>query len=369
MKYEWDIKKIKILKQKYYKLLLKSFYQNHYLKEKFIELKELENFINPPIISLNHSRIKYLDKQKYLSKESFEDYFKISKEIKSLILKTLPIFANFKEPSKIDNFSSFPIANKGLIELSHDFFKWLPRNSYISYFNYFTNPNNNLINFFDDYYLNILGLTSVFFYPTYTPLFEIFRTKTIQDFLTINHELAHGIFYKDESIKSQTNNHYFILELEGYFFDFLSIEYLKEKKIIDLSTLNKLELSECLNALDCFINFIITSFMINKYNKLKKIDIKAISEFVFQYNLLDSLSFYHEENPLYSAKYSLSYLVSLNLEKIYQQDKEYAFYLFEKIRCNKTNDIIKNLRLHNITFMDDNYQNLRNKLRTLKIIP
>ena len=64
MKYEWDIKKIKILKQKYYKLLLKSFYQNHYLKEKFIELKELENFINPPIISLNHSRIKYLDKQK-----------------------------------------------------------------------------------------------------------------------------------------------------------------------------------------------------------------------------------------------------------------------------------------------------------------
>ena len=70
------------------------------------------------------------------------------------------------------------------------------------------------------------------------------------------------------------------------------------------------------------------------------------------------------EDPMVTANSSLSYLTSLDLEAIYEQDPEYAFYLLEGIRNNKTNDIFSNLRENKITFMDDGYQNLQKKMKT-----
>jgi len=76
--------------------------------------------------------------------------------------------------------------------------------------------------------------------------------------------------------------------------------------------------------------------------------------------LMESL----QGNPQEEAKYTLSYLTSLDLEKIYESDPEYAFYLMKKIRNNKTENIFGNLKENGITFMSDGYQNLKRKVKS-----
>ena len=72
-----------------------------------------------------------------------------------------------------------------------------------------------------------------------------------------------------------------------------------------------------------------------------------------------------QENPRNIARYAFSYLTSLDLEMIYNQDREYAFYLLKNIRKNKTENIFGNLRENQITFMDDGYNNWKKKIKTL----
>lgn len=71
-----------------------------------------------------------------------------------------------------------------------------------------------------------------------------------------------------------------------------------------------------------------------------------------------------QDNPQNDARYAFSYLTSLDLEKIYEYDKEYAFYLLKRIRKNKTENIFANLKENGITFMNDGYENLKTKVKS-----
>ena len=73
-------------------------------------------------------------------------------------------------------------------------------------------------------------------------------------------------------------------------------------------------------------------------------------------------------NPKNIAKYALSYLVSLDLEKLYLKDPELAFHELEAIRHNFSLSLKNLLINHHITFMEDYYTNLKEKLTTLQLI-
>ena len=82
----------------------------------------------------------------------------------------------------------------------------------------------------------------------------------------------------------------------------------------------------------------------------------------------DLLKFYLKQDSNYLVTYIISFLISLDLENMAADDLEKAFYRFERIRYNKTNNIKHNLKSNGISFMSDGYKNLDNKIASLKLI-
>ena len=116
-------------------------------------------------------------------------------------------------------------------------------------------------------------------------------------------------------------------------------------------------------------DFYLTDSAVTLYDKRGKIMIEPIQKRIMQ----DELTMYLDEsvlmnslqeNPQDDARYAFSYLTSLDLEKIYEYDKEYAFYLLKRIRKNKTENIFANLKENGITFMNDGYENLKTKVKS-----
>ena len=70
-------------------------------------------------------------------------------------------------------------------------------------------------------------------------------------------------------------------------------------------------------------------------------------------------------NHLFYIKYLVSYLINLDLEKIYNKDKERGFYDFEQVCKISGDNIFSKLRKNNITFMDDEFKNLEKKIKKI----
>lgn len=164
--------------------------------------------------------------------------------------------------------------------------------------------------------------------------------------------------------------HFYLTELEGCFFDFLSLEYLKGRE--QQPVLIELEYGRIIGRLNNLIDFYFTNSAIKIYNKKGRVSLEAIHRRIMQDELItqlnqDILIASLQESPFENAKYAISYLTSLDLENIYMTDPEYAFYLMKRIRNNKTENIFKNMRENGITFMDDGYKNFKKKVKTLNM--
>lgn len=120
-------------------------------------------------------------------------------------------------------------------------------------------------------------------------------------------------------------------------------------------------------------SFYLLSVAVSLYHSQKEIKIEKVNQKLIE-NLIslqldeDTLCEYLLDEPQDLITYTLSFLTSLDLEKLYTQDRDFAFHEFEEIRYNKTNDLERNLTNHGITFMQDGYQNLQEKIRKLSLI-
>lgn len=380
MEYNWDKEKIEKLKKEYMDL---KRHTKGLTKEDKIAINNKLKLIKEMLDILCPSKekyfsfslpTKYMDKAKYLPKRTWKDYQEIPEYIHNWILNSVQILQNYEDLADKQELPDFLLSDKELVELSHDFFRWLPNKNYVQIADKYMDKKENLLRIQNASFNSDFGNTYPFSYPLYIPYFLINRENTINDFCTLNHELAHGMFYASDTSISLASNHQYILELEGNFFDFLSLEFLKEKEIVSQEAIHKLDSNEFLEMLDSsIIDFYFQYLGISLYSKHKRIRITDISQ-----NLLEQqvpfyinetlLLFYLQEDSKELARYALSFLTSLDLEKLYTQDKELAFREFEAIRYNKTNDIEKNLTNHGITFMQDGYQNLHEKIRKLSLI-
>ena len=373
MKYNWDLKQIKNLKKEAIKGLFNSeftFIEKALIKESLKAINEIEaSLIFKKNIIPYYTFSKYIDKTHCITKNIYQEYKKIPLDMRLDILGATNVFCQLVDLYQDIDLSKINLSNDKLIELSYNFFKWLPTENkeYEQLFLQYTNPNNHLLKF-TKISNDVVGSCYSIYYPTFLSYFSITRENSIDDFSTLNHELSHGIFFKNGTCISLNNNSYFLYELEGHFFDFLSIEFLKDK--ISQEEIDQLKYSRFHTQLCNFINFYISSFAINLFDKNKEISIVPIQKKVLEKNLpfnitesnlINSL----RENPTTNFKYLFSYFTSLDLESIYEFDPEYAFYLFEQIRTNKTDDVYHNLREHGITFMDDGYESLQ---KTIKYI-
>ena len=132
----------------------------------------------------------------------------------------------------------------------------------------------------------------------------------------------------------------------------------------------ELEFEEFINGLYLFLSFYVTYFAIRLYVNKKDTSIESLWKFVLKYDLSHLIKenyfdTFAEIDPVTLANYCLSYLTSLDIENLYRADPEYAFSVFETIRNSNYSNPLENKP---ITFMNDHYQNLREKIRKLNLI-
>lgn len=374
MEYNWDKNKLKLLKKEYLNLknytegLLKEDLEN--IEYNLLQLDEMMYIItgsDSPISFENY--IEYVDETNFLPKNTLINFQNIPAFIQNWLLNSMEVLEQFKESCKGIVIPKIHLTTQEIVCLSHDFFQWIPNKNYVKFIDKYLNKDERLLRIQNIVKSNpYVGSTFVFYYPYYIPYFLIEKDNTINDFCTLNHELAHGIYMASDTAVSRYNNHKFLFELEGYWFDFLSRIFLKEKKIVSSKTLEIIEYYEFIIFLDIVISFYIQSISVFLYQNKKAIHLENIVA-PFQMKIdEDSLSLYLQEETSDLVTYALSFLVNSDLEKIADSDLEFAFLNFEQIRHNKSNNIEQNLYNHGITFMNDGYQNLQEKIRKLNLI-
>lgn len=372
MEYKWDIESIK-RHQKYYKELLRasrlSKEESISIKQMIFYLSEMEGIIkNGYYNNDRESLVKYVDRKKFLPVDTLDDFYEIHPKIQTIMIECAMVLAN-----TVDTYQNIelPEVNRKedqLVEMARDFAKWVPDKKYKKAFESYIDEKKHLLQFTTATNHEDKGVTYPFYYPHYRPYFLIHSSHTIEDFLTVNHEIAHGVFYQTDYHTTPNSNHYYLLELEGSFFDFLSIEYLKEKE--EAAIIKELTYRSIISAYNNFLDFYLIDSAVRQYENSNRVSIEEITKQLVQDNIKMNvnkgiLSTALQEDPMITAKYNLSYLASLDLEKIYEEDREYAFYLLKSIRKNKTENIFENLRENKITFLDDGYKNWKTKIKTL----
>ena len=368
MKYQWSLEEIQKHKR-YYKSLLKNSEteKRAKLKEYISYFEEMESIIKTGYqcpISINHP--KYKDREKRLPQNTYNDFKCVHPRVQKIMIEATKSLARIEDTYNNIELPTINLTEEELVEMALEFASWVPDKNYIREVEKYIQKEKHLLQFAQPLDKEEMGLTYFFYYPKYRPYFLINRLNTIEDFATLNHELAHGVFYSsDTSINN--SNHYYLTELEGSFFDFLSYEYLKGKE--ESSIITELEYGRTVGRINNLSDFYLTDSAVTLYDKRGKIMIEPIQKRIMQ----DELTMYLDEsvlmnslqeNPQDDARYAFSYLTSLDLEKIYEYDKEYAFYLLKRIRKNKTENIFANIKENGITFMNDGYENLKTKVKS-----
>ena len=192
------------------------------------------------------------------------------------------------------------------------------------------------------------------------------RNNTLLDLIILPHEMFHNIFNDDNDETLNSYNCYYLTEVEGCLANILFAEYYKnnysfyENFFYDYyNAVLRTEIDQ-LVIRNSLLDAAKTSKKI-RLNKLNKhLSLYEIPQFSKEKELARYVSIPQDIN----IKYSISQLAAIDLFYIYKEDKELAFYLLKNIRYFKhEDDIMSLLRRNHITFMDDEYTNLKKYLK------
>lgn len=371
MQYNWDIKKIEVLKRHYIELkktegLLEADLIG--INENLDLLKQMKNILNNTPETNSEDFPIFLDENKILTKEVYDDFKNIPNFIRQWIIHSFAILKKFKISLPFIDMPQLDLTNEELIMLSHDFFNWLPVKKYVKIVDQYFKKEKNVLHIqsTNTSYSEFLGTTFTFHYPKYQPFFFIPRENTVNDFCTLNHELAHGIYQYYDTSNGKKNNSKYLLELEGYQFDSFSRIFLKEQGIISYKDVQLLEYEEFMALVEMVVSFYMQSLVISNYDATESINLESLKRSLVWNIENEDICEYLLDFPQENAMYILSFLTNLDLENI--KDRELAFKEFEAIRFNQTNAIENMLIEHGITFMKDNYQNLYKRVRKMNQI-
>lgn len=246
-------------------------------------------------------------------------------------------------------------SDKTLKELSEKIEKFLTSNSDFLHIDYHkTSTDYSGVTIYDPHYQN--------------KYIYVCRHNTLLDLIILPHEMFHYL-YGNFDASSYNSDGFYLHELEGCFANILFGDYYKEKYnnsfFIDYYLqLGALEIQELVIS-DC----IYKALKLNGKVSLQIFHNNFSTYFTECSNEEELLSSYIESPVDISdnMKYSFSYLTAIDLYSIYLKDREKAFYLLQNItaRSNEKN-ILNVLRENGITFMDDNYQNLKQYTNKIK---
>lgn len=303
----------------------------------------------------------YFNKKMYFSRYTLEyildDYLKCS------ILNSVNCLKDVLINEETFILPEMDISNENLIELAKDFFKFIPNQTHYDKILKVLDSSNKRIRI-QDYYG---GFSCIFLidHPYSKSFILLERDNSLNDLLSLNHECAHSLF-----IPLHTP-YIYLHELEGVFFETLTLEFLKNK--ISTQHYEKLKYNCYFENIANLFAFYIHNVALNLKDSKKAFSVKNFN----QEFLKDEISLLLSKNDLIDVLnvsttncccYAFSLLVCLDLKNLIEQDLEKAYYEFEAIRTNKDEDLFTNLKKHSITFFYDGYENLQKEVDSLKRI-
>ena len=338
------------------------------------DLNLLDNMINQ--IDTNKSfrifpkkDITFIDKNKLFPKLYYDAYLKISPKILKILF---PIITEYDQIDiKDDDYSYYELSEEELISSAIKFYQSLPSQEYYKEIEKYLSPNNHLLQIlYGDIYSNTTGSTYYIESPTKTTYILMQITNQIHDLLTLDHELAHAHFDKYNAIKNYQTPYYYITETEGLFFEYLKEEYLLNQDITK-EDIYKKRVEYFNDFTEMILNLYVGRITAYQFSITKEINEQQILKTIYENGIPPEYtdSFIYESlysYPRNNIKECISYLTFLDLKNIANNDIEKALYLLENIRSDKNPNIISTLRKNNITFMDDDYQNLNQEYQKLK---
>ena len=195
------------------------------------------------------------------------------------------------------------------------------------------------------------------------------RKNNLLDLGILPHESLHYLIVDFNDLKTQTYNTYYLHEVEGRFADILFGDYFYHYASEFNNYFNQFQLQVYENEISDLVisNLFVDAltekgrFRMNKFNKA--LDVYECIPF----RNTDEIMNYMTIPMAINMKYALGFLVAIDLFYIYQRDPEFSFYLLENIRYIKEeNDILGILRRNHITFMDDDYENLKKYVKKIE---
>ena len=374
MEYRWSVflfdKHIEEYKKLHKQISIFNSSEKNECEYRIYQLENMKNYLldKNELESPSPTFIFYKDKNRFLPTKIYKSYLDIPKYITETLLNATLEFRNLKPYEDENILPIIGLTDDEIIKMSYDFFKWLSNKKYLSLFEEYILKRKNLLHFsYEDY--SIAGETIPFRCPIYTPYIHILKSNTINDFISLIHEMGHAIMLKNDDINSLISNHYYLMELEGFFFEYLARRYLKEN--FDDESIDLLEFIDFENIYNDFLDLFILDTGVSLVDHRKAIDIQYIQEKILKEELpfdidekilINSL----QADPVVSIKYLFSFLTSLDLELEADSDIEKAIYRLEKIRNNKDN-VFQNLTDNHISFIgkDENYVPLQKKIERI----
>ena len=318
-------------------------------------------------ISGNYNYDFYIDYKMSLTKcmeEYTYDLNDSSLPLIELLLDTFEIIKNIIPQQNIDYIVNYN--NDYLVNLTNDYLKdTLPPKYLNRYYRLIKNNPN---------YLNIRYDKTCTCGATYIdPILNkkyisFFRRNEIFDLSTIGHEVFHMIFNDNFAYTINSNPMYYTREIESAFSEFLFTDWIDNKTIVSSSNIRNNHFTHFQIRILNFMVLKIYFDAINNNKFSKKIFNQEWKKLNYDHTLTisDIKDLWNGENAYDNLVYSFSYVAALDLYYIHQNDPEYAFYLLDKIRSVRYSDNpIKVLRKHQLTFMDDDFSNLRQYVKNI----
>jgi len=372
-KYKWDLYRIRNNIE-----ILQNLYNNETDAEKQIIISEFiemyKNMIS--LISKNKSSNNELlndclsyDSMIDLIEEQINSYQINDINIINMILKSYLPFREVYNGDYILKNPTIISTNEDLVNVANDFFIKMTPNNISKKFIELIENNSNSINFSytkrNDNYAGITLFDSIL----NKKYIYISKTNKLIDLVTLPHEAFHYLFNDNNVYLVNDYNTYYTTEIEGGFANILFGDYFYNNSIENKNFFNQYFLEVYHSGISEIVikNSFLDSIKNNKkirMNKFNKtLDVFELIPFTDEIELVEYM-----DNPLeINLKYSLGYLVAIDLYYIYKKDPELAFYLLKNLKFIKQeNNITSMLRRNHITFMDDGYENLKKYIKKIE---
>lgn len=260
------------------------------------------------------------------------------------------------------------LANKTILEITHDFYQSLDKNFYSKFLKLYNKADSHV--FFDQtrndgegitYYLKNLNEVIMF----------IYRDCTINDIFTTIHESGHaiGVFINPQNMHHQK---YFFGEIESIFMELIAAEYLESIFKNGYSILNRIKRHDhyCSKGIDIVDRITLVEFnaKINGFKNGKALKSTAYNKFMISNNELKKLL---NISDLYNESAVISYMFAINLYYLYREDSEKALYILNQIillQCESTEEYyyrIQELGLNPLEYIKTYHEEVTNDLLTL----